>query len=145
MDNSKGFTIVEILVVIVILAILATLGVVQYWGINARARDSARRADMYEIATALEVNKTVSGYSPLQGSQFSSFQWVDPLGNVYCIGVGGQADPSNTTSWGSSCPAGFEVVAPGVPAGSVSNWKLCTFLENPGSGNPNVFCKTSRQ
>ena len=46
--------------------------------------------------------------------------------------------------WGTTCPAGFEEVAPGVPAGSFTDWKVCTFLENPGSG-ANIFCKTSRQ
>jgi len=144
MFNLKGFTLVELLVVIAILAILTTVGIVQYWGINARARDSARRADIYEIASALEVNKAVQGYSPLQTGQFSSFQWADPKGEAYCIGVGSPADPVNTVSWGSNCPSGFETVAPGVPAGNVLGWKVCTFLENSAEGL-HVFCKASRQ
>lgn len=144
-DNS-GFTLIEILVVIVILAILSTLAIVQYYGINAKARDSARRADVYEIATALEVNKVPEGYVPLQVNQFSFFQWVDPAGNVYCIASGNPANPSETAAWGNSCPVGFSVVAVGVPSGGgVLNWKLCTFLEKPDSGGSNVFCRSSRQ
>lgn len=143
--NDLGFTLVELLVVIVILAILGTLTMVQYHGINAKARDSARRADIYAISTALEVNKKLEGYSPLQTNQFSSFQWGDPLGDVYCIGTGNLPDPGNTTAWGESCPSGFLAVAPGVPAGSFQEWKVCAFLEMPGEGNPAVFCKTSRQ
>lgn len=141
--EDAGFTLVELLVVMAILAILSTLAVVQYWGINARARDSARRADIYEVATALEVNRTPEGYIPLQVNQFSSFQWIDPSGNVYCIASGNPADPTDTSAWGDSCPAGFDVVEVGVPAGGVLNWKLCTFLEFPTQAN--VFCKSSSQ
>lgn len=144
-NDSEGFTIVELLVVISILAILTTIGIVQYHGINSKARDSARRADLYEIATALEVNKIPDGYISLQTNQFSSFQWADPGGNSYCIASGNPADPEAALPWGNSCPSGFTIVAPGVPAGTFTIWKVCTFLENPGSGNPNVYCKTSRQ
>lgn len=143
MINRKGFTIVELLVVITILAILGILAVVQYQGINTRARDSARRADIYEVATALEVNKTPEGYIPLQVNQFSSFQWIDPGGDVYCIASGNPADPTDTSAWGNSCPVGFNIIEPGVPTGGVQNWKLCTFLEFPTQAN--VFCKSSSQ
>ena len=139
-----GFTLVELLVVIAILAVLTTISVIQYWGINARARDSARRADIHEIATALEVNKTNDSYIPLQQSQFSTFSWSAPAGDVYCIGVGNPSDPAVSESWGSSCPEDYVTVAPGAPGGSFLSWKICTYLENAGSGS-NVFCKSSRQ
>lgn len=139
--KSKGFTLVELLIVIAILSVLATIGYVAYYGMNSKARDSARRADIHEITTALEVNKSDQGYIPLQVNQFSSFQWIDPGGNVYCIGVGNPSDPSVSVPWGSSCPSGFVSVAPGVPAGYFANWKVCAFIENSAS----VFCKSSRQ
>lgn len=145
LKNDEGLTLIELLIVIAILAILATVATVYYVGINSKARDSARRADLYEISTALEVNKTLTGYVPLQVSQFSSFQWSDPLGNAYCIATGIPDDPSVGSVWGSSCPSGYSVIAPGVPSGSFTAWKVCTFLEKPGSGSSNVFCKTSRQ
>lgn len=136
--NSFGFTLVELLVVIAILAILSVVGAVQYYGINARARDSARKEDMYAITTALEVNKTAQGYTSLQESQFSSFQWADPKGNVYCIAAGSPTNPTGV--WNGTCPSGFVAVAPGVPVGVFGSWKVCASLENSG-----VFCRTSRQ
>lgn len=144
-SDCHGFTLIELLVVISILMILATLDIVQYIGINQKAQDSARRSDLYEVSTALEVNKTPDGYIPLQANQFSSFQWKDPSGDAYCITTGVPADPIAASSWGNSCPSGFMAVNPGVPTGIFSNWKVCTFLENPGSGVSPVFCKTSRQ
>ena len=145
LNENRGFTIVELLIVIAILAILTTIGFVQYQGLNKKARDSARRADVHEITTALEVNKGQEGYKALQVSQFSSLQWVDPSGNVYCIASGTPADPSVSSAWGSSCPSGYVAVAPGAPATNFANWKVCSFLENAGSSGFGVFCKTSRQ
>lgn len=143
--SSNGFTLVELLIVIAILAILATVGIVYYVGIQAKARDSARKSDLYEISTALEVNKTLSGYVPLQSSQFTSFQWSDPKGNAYCIAEGNPADPLVSGPWEDTCPAGFVSVAPGSPAASFFQWKLCTYLEKPVPPDPNVFCRQNRQ
>lgn len=143
--NPHGITLIELLVVITIIAILSSIGLLYYGDLQKRARDSARRADIYEISTALEVNKITQTYIPLQANQFSSFQWVDPAGNSYCIAAGNPADPAVTLPWGNNCPSGFTAVAPGVPVGNFTIWKVCTFLEKPGLGNPNVFCKIPQQ
>ena len=128
-----------------IIIILATITMMQYVGINKKARDSARRADIYELSAALEVNKDTESYKPLQTGQFSSFQWKDPKGSAYCIGVGNPSDPGDIPNWGSTCPSGFNPVSPGEPEGIFYAWKVCTFLEIPASGQSNVFCRSSSQ
>ena len=45
-QKSKGFTIVELLIVIVVIAILATLVIVTFTGIQQKARDSKRETDV---------------------------------------------------------------------------------------------------
>lgn len=45
-----GFTIVELLIVIVVIAILATISVVAYNGVQARSRDSIRKQDLATLA-----------------------------------------------------------------------------------------------
>lgn len=52
--KSKGFTIVELLIVIVVIGILATLVIVTFTGIKEKARDSKRKNDINAIAAALE-------------------------------------------------------------------------------------------
>ena len=63
--NKSGFTIVELLIVIVIIAILAAITVVAYNGIQERARDSARKSDLAQLA------KLYSTYSVDHGPMWS--------------------------------------------------------------------------
>ena len=62
--TTSGFTIVELLIVIVVIAILAAISVVAYTGVQARAKDSARIAKVNDIAKALELYKIDEGQYP---------------------------------------------------------------------------------
>jgi len=50
---KHGFTIVELLIVIVVIAILAAISIVAYNGIQQRARDGERSSEMQTIEKAL--------------------------------------------------------------------------------------------
>ena len=54
MDKRRGFTIVELMIVIVIMATLLVVGVVSYRGYSARARDKERESDIAAIQMYLE-------------------------------------------------------------------------------------------
>lgn len=61
--ENKGFTLIELLVVISIIAVLSTIGLVVYQDIQAKARDSIRKNDLNNLATALELyNQTNHKY-----------------------------------------------------------------------------------
>ena len=60
-NTNRGFTIVELLIVIVVIAILAAITIVAYNGIQGRALDSTRLSDLATIRKALEAYKTVNG------------------------------------------------------------------------------------
>ena len=60
-SSGKGFTIVELLIVIVVIAILATVTIVAFNGIQARARDNVRAQDMAVIKKALLAYDAVNG------------------------------------------------------------------------------------
>jgi prepilin-type N-terminal cleavage/methylation domain-containing protein len=59
--REKGFTIVELLIVIVVIAILAAIAIVSYSGIRNRALESRRLSDFSQYQRKLEVAKTTSG------------------------------------------------------------------------------------
>jgi len=67
-QKQKGFTIVELLVVIVVIAILASISIVAYNGIQQRARDSARDSAVRALKLALEVYKSDFGKYPAAGA-----------------------------------------------------------------------------
>ena len=69
-NKHSGFTIVELLIVIVVIAILAAITVVAFNGIQQRARDNGRITKIQSIAKAIELYKVDNGRYPpiLDGS-----------------------------------------------------------------------------
>lgn len=66
--TTSGFTIVELLIVIVVIAILATISIVAYNGIQDRAIASAVKADLATFAKKIElarVDSSDGGYPAL--------------------------------------------------------------------------------
>jgi prepilin-type N-terminal cleavage/methylation domain-containing protein len=59
--QDKGFTLVELLIVIVILGILATVTVFAVTGITTRGKDSACKSDVKTIQTAEEAYNANTG------------------------------------------------------------------------------------
>lgn len=65
--RQPGFTIVELLIVIVVIAILAAISVVAYTGIQARANDARRANDIRQVAKLIEVYYAENGSYPSTG------------------------------------------------------------------------------
>lgn len=81
---KRGFTIVELLIVIVVIAILAAISVVAYNGVQTRARDNVRKSDLATIAKALDLYLTDNGEYP-----------PHPGNNGWCTQM---SHPSHTTT-----------------------------------------------
>ncbi len=92
--TTSGFTIVELLIVIVVIAILASISIVAYTGIQQRARDNARTKTVAELQKALELYRVdhdrypphigsstnvPSGFTGVFGTSYSHS--VDTAGN----------------------------------------------------------------
>lgn len=63
--QSKGFTIIELLIVIVVIGILAALVLNSVAGVQGRGRDRERQTDMNSLATQLEAYYQDNGGYPL--------------------------------------------------------------------------------
>lgn len=77
--RSAGFTIVELLIVVIVIAILAAITTVAYTGVQARAQDSKSRSAARQLETAIRSWAVNSGEQPKGG--WSSTGSVGATGN----------------------------------------------------------------
>ena len=140
LKNPQGFTLIELLTVVAIIAILSVIAITIFSSTQKNARDGARRAEVKAIANALEVNKTGAGYQLLLGSQFASgtIPQVDQQTYPYCVNTTGVANPA---VWTTACPVSYTAVSGAAPAAGVTQFKVCSIIENPAG----VFCLSSAQ
>lgn len=61
---NRGFSLLEILIVMAILTILTTIGTVSYTSIRNRSEDARRKTDIEEIRSALEQYKSNNNKYP---------------------------------------------------------------------------------
>jgi prepilin-type N-terminal cleavage/methylation domain-containing protein len=97
---TRGFTIVELLIVIVVIAILAAITIVSYNGITARANSSSALASAQGVAKKLEAYNADIGNYPTSTSQLadtSKVYYVNPT-NFYQTGSPTAVNASFTTS-----------------------------------------------
>lgn len=62
--KQQGFTIVELLIVIVVIGILAALVITTFTGIQRRARDTERQTDIKAVHSQLEAYYAQNGFYP---------------------------------------------------------------------------------
>jgi prepilin-type N-terminal cleavage/methylation domain-containing protein len=82
-SSRRGFTIVELLIVIVVIAILAAISIVAYTGIQNKSRVASLSADLRNAATQIKLDQTNNGAFP------------DTIANVN-NGAGLKASPGTT-------------------------------------------------
>jgi len=63
--SKSGFTIIELLVVVVVIGILAGITLVAYNGTQARSRDARRKTDVANIIKAMELYYSDNGQYPV--------------------------------------------------------------------------------
>jgi type II secretion system protein G len=78
---KKGFTLVELLIVMAIISILATLIVGGFRSSQMRGRDGARKSDLKQISNALELFYSDYGkYPPASGTQIAACSYNPATG-----------------------------------------------------------------
>lgn len=82
---QKGFTIVELLIVIVIISILAALTILTYNGVRNKSYDASIQADLRSIAAGLKTYKMTVGSYPPTDTQLTHL--TDNSGNVVSAAI----------------------------------------------------------
>lgn len=72
--SNTGFTIVELLIVIVVIGILAAITVVAYNGVQNRAYDTTVQSDLSSIANKVKLYEADNGYLPAGSAQLATLQ-----------------------------------------------------------------------
>lgn len=70
--QQAGFTLVELLIVIVVIAILAAIVINTFAGVQARARNTERQTDIKAVASQLEVYYTNNGNYPVNAAAITT-------------------------------------------------------------------------
>lgn len=104
--GTLGFTVVELLIVIVVIAILATISIIAYNGVTKDAAKATLNSDIKNASTQLDIMYTKGGSYPqsepsgstnppssLKASSGNTFQYTS-TGSAYCL----TATSSNTNT-----------------------------------------------
>lgn len=144
---QKGFTIIELLIVIAIIAILALLVLNNFQGAQAKARDSQRQTDINNMHGKLEEFYNENSFYP---SSFAAADFpgideeslVDPGKTSIAInaGVADEAAALAVTAPTNS-GAQYKYVPFGCTDDECTGYVLETYIEKPADGEANLYVK----
>jgi prepilin-type N-terminal cleavage/methylation domain-containing protein len=149
--KERGFTIVELLIVIVVIGILAAITIVAYNGVQSRARNSAAQSATENMAKKIEAFNAATGAYPVNNTtsnttaQLATQHESSLTGSGLTIGTPTAANGSNTVKvelCGATAP-GAGVTATGY---KVWRWDYTTNAAQTGtpdeSGGVTTACTT---
>lgn len=122
-SSPHGFTIVELLIVIVVIGILAAITIVSYGGIQGKANDAAIKSDLKHMGSLIELSKAQSDMMPRNEAELSTID-LEVTKNSY----GGHLVDGGT---------GFKYNA--LYCSTVAGYRPATFALIASSTSKNVF------
>lgn len=151
-NKSRGFTLLEILVVIMIIGLLVVIGLRSFMTSQVKARDSKRKNEVEQLVRALELFRNDQGYYPVGNTQgqimmFSStdgwitFEWGEEfvdVNNPNTIYMAKLPRISNAVSFyyqafARDASGGFSEVN-NTSATEAQAYQIHSLLENPEDG-----------
>lgn len=129
--NHQGFTIVELLIVIVVIGILAALTIVAFNGVQQRAHTATVQSDLANAANKLAIDNTLTGAFPasvdlaneghgLAKSAGTSYQYTyNSVANSYCLtatnaGISYYVSSDNNIPTKGACAGHIDGGAPAI-------------------------------
>jgi prepilin-type N-terminal cleavage/methylation domain-containing protein len=136
--NNKGFTLLELLVVISIIGILVAMGSVSYTTAQKKGRDSKRKADLKAIQNAMEECYALDTQYPILtvdgDGRITSTNITCPVTTETVVVDKMPEDPKDSTGYLLS-------------VSSADSYTICADLEDDGSftGSEQDFCISQLQ
>lgn len=134
MNERKGFTLIEILIVVAIIAILASIVLVGLGPTQQSGRDARRLSDLHEVQNALELYYNKCGYYPGTGTAgcgaVATGGYTDMATQVVALNIGVTSIPVDPTN------SGTHKYSFRTDGASATTYVLATVLENK---NTSIF------
>ncbi len=146
MRINRGFTLLEVLLVLAILGILAGFSATNYIESLKKSRDGKRNADLQQIRGALELYRSNIGSYPgptgTYGLPFGTGGLIDALNNTYMTKIPQDSKPGQTYFYTTSADdytlaADLEVVPQtvcaesGTDCGTAAGSQSCNYCVGP--------------
>lgn len=118
-QKRSGFTLIELMIAISIIAIIAAIGSITYSQSQKLARDSRRKEDLKQIASAIQLFNADKKRYPCSGAGWvtsADSTWISDSNTVGCGGTGTSISPAYASSLPKD-PLGTDTTTPWLTSG----------------------------
>lgn len=123
-DNKKGFTLIELMIVVAIIGILAAIAIPNFMRFQAKSKQAEAKTNLAGIGTTAETyvaeNNTYVPAGATNTARWNALGWAPTGTTRYAYYYAGADSAGTVTSLGAYAGTPSAVVAPCVPADNTS-------------------------
>jgi prepilin-type N-terminal cleavage/methylation domain-containing protein len=140
--TTRGFTIVELLIVIVVIGIMATITILSYVGIQDRAKAAGIQADIKNTATQLKIDYVNTGAYPATLSLANNGNGIKAGSTTYQYTVNNGVSPATFCLTGVNGTSAYMISEDGSPTNGLCSGHTLTGGSNITNLAKNTSCES---